>query len=75
MRTETAGINELFLHGCILRNTQWMVGLVVYTGQDKKIMMNRGAAPSKRIRIDRETGFNVIGEWTLALTTLADVWL
>lgn len=62
-RTETVGINELLLRGCILRNTQWVVGLVVYTGQDTKIMLNGGATPSKRSRIERETNFNVIGEW------------
>lgn len=35
-------INELLLRGCALRNTTWVIGLVVYTGDDTKIMLNQG---------------------------------
>ncbi|KAH8809491.1 phospholipid-transporting ATPase 1 [Flagelloscypha sp. PMI_526] len=58
--TETVGINELLLRGCSLRNTGWVIGLVVFTGGDTKIMMNGGLTPSKRSRIEKETNFNVI---------------
>lgn len=53
-------INELLLRGCALRNTNWVIGLVVFTGSDTKIMLNGGDTPSKRSKIERETNFNVI---------------
>ncbi|KAJ7100830.1 hypothetical protein B0H15DRAFT_462680 [Mycena belliarum] len=58
-RAEPVSINELLLRGCALRNTTWVVGLVVFTGPDTKIMLNGGDTPSKRSKIERETNFNV----------------
>ncbi|KAJ7176874.1 phospholipid-transporting ATPase 1 [Mycena filopes] len=58
-RAEPASINELLLRGCALRNTAWVVGLVVFTGSDTKIMLNGGETPSKRSKIESETNFNV----------------
>ncbi|KAI8924346.1 hypothetical protein BC831DRAFT_466093 [Entophlyctis helioformis] len=46
--------NGVVLRGCVLRNTQWMIGIAVYTGPDSKIMLNSGATPSKRSRVDRQ---------------------
>lgn len=31
---------QLLLRGAFLRNTEWVVGFVIYTGQDTKIMRN-----------------------------------
>lgn len=31
---------NLLLRGSQLRNTEWVVGLVVYTGMETKVMMN-----------------------------------
>ncbi|KAF7541767.1 hypothetical protein G7Z17_g11869 [Cylindrodendrum hubeiense] len=58
--TEPIGIDNLLLRGCHLRNTEWALGVVVFTGNDTKIMMNAGITPSKRPRIAREMNFNVI---------------
>ncbi|KAJ7444617.1 phospholipid-transporting ATPase 1 [Mycena galericulata] len=58
-RAEPVSINELLLRGCALRNTAWVVGLVVFTGEDTKIVLNGGETPSKRSKIERETNFNV----------------
>lgn len=58
--TEPVTIDNLLLRGCHLRNTEWVLGVVVYTGHDTKIMMNAGVTPSKRARIAREMNFNVI---------------
>ncbi|KAI8854148.1 hypothetical protein BC829DRAFT_218733 [Chytridium lagenaria] len=48
------GPNGVLLRGCVLRNTGWVIGIVVYTGADSKIMLNSGNTPSKRSRIDRQ---------------------
>ena len=33
-------INNFLLKGANLKNTEWVVGLVMYTGKDTKIMLN-----------------------------------
>jgi magnesium-transporting ATPase (P-type) len=42
------------LRGCILRNAKFVVGLVVYVGNDTKMMMNTGKIRFKRTRVDME---------------------
>ena len=59
-KQESVSINELLLRGCTIRNTTWIIGLVVFTGADSKIMLNGGDTPSKRSKIEKETNFNVI---------------
>ena len=59
-KVEPITINELLLRGCALRNTKWVIGLVIYTGADTKIMLNQGETPSKRSKIEKETNFNVM---------------
>lgn len=57
---EPVTINELLLRGCAVRNTTWIIGLVVFTGADTKIMLNGGETPSKHSKIERETNYNVV---------------
>lgn len=59
-KQEPVSINELLLRGCAIRNTAWIIGLVVFTGADTKIMLNGGDTPSKQSKIEKETNFNVI---------------
>ncbi|KAG1731761.1 hypothetical protein EDB19DRAFT_1736425 [Suillus lakei] len=59
-RREGVTINELLLRGCTVRNTAWIIGLVVFTGPDTKIYLNGGQTPSKQSKIAKETNFNVI---------------
>lgn len=66
-KEEFVTINELLLRGCSLRNTDWVIGLVAYTGADSKIMLNGGATPSKRSKIEKETNFNVIVNFVILM--------
>lgn len=59
-RFEPVTINNFLLRGCTVRNTNWIIGLVVFTGADTKIMLNGGDTPSKRSKIEKETNFNVV---------------
>ena len=65
--TEPLTIDNLLLRGCTLRNTEWVLGVVVFTGHDTKIMMNAGITPSKRARIARELNFSVICNFVFLL--------
>lgn len=58
--SEPVTIDNLLLRGCNLRNTDWALGIVLFTGHDTKIMMNAGITPSKRARIAREMNYTVI---------------
>ncbi|KAH0846223.1 hypothetical protein AYO21_11708 [Fonsecaea monophora] len=57
---EPITINNMLLRGCSLKNTEWILGVVVFTGGETKIMLNSGITPSKRARIARELNWNVI---------------
>ncbi|KAL5628019.1 hypothetical protein BROUX41_002767 [Berkeleyomyces rouxiae] len=67
LMTESITIDNMLLRGCTLRNTEWIMGVVVYTGHDTKIMMNAGITPSKRPRIARELNFNVACNFLILL--------
>ncbi|KAN0076165.1 SEN1 N terminal domain containing protein [Elaphomyces granulatus] len=57
---EAISINNVLLRGCSLQNTEWVLGVVVYTGAETKIMLNSGSTPSKRPKLARELNRNVI---------------
>jgi phospholipid-translocating ATPase len=57
---EPITINNLLLRGCSVKNTEWVLGVVVFTGQETKIMLNSGFTPRKRSRISRELNKNVL---------------
>lgn len=67
LKSEPVTINNLLLRGCTVRNTNWIIGCVVFTGADTKIMLNGGDTPSKRSKIEKETNFNVIMNFLILL--------
>ncbi|CAK7343542.1 unnamed protein product [Dovyalis caffra] len=44
--------SNIVLRGCQLKNTGWIIGVVVYAGQETKAMLNSAASPSKRSRLE-----------------------
>ncbi|ORX81203.1 phospholipid-translocating P-type ATPase [Anaeromyces robustus] len=46
-------ITNLLLRGSVIRNTEWVIGAVIYTGEDTKVRLNSGTTPSKRSRIEK----------------------
>lgn len=45
--TVGVSINELLLRGCTLKNSGFVMGLVVYTGHETRIQMNSSDPPHK----------------------------
>ncbi|XP_044762025.1 probable phospholipid-transporting ATPase IM isoform X2 [Coccinella septempunctata] len=53
--------DKIILRGCVLRNTNWCYGVVVFAGKDTKLMQNSGKTKFKRTSIDRLLNFLIIG--------------
>uniref|UniRef100_A0A8C4GME5 Phospholipid-transporting ATPase n=1 Tax=Dicentrarchus labrax TaxID=13489 RepID=A0A8C4GME5_DICLA len=54
------GPDQVLLRGAQLRNTQWVAGIVVYTGHDSKLMQNSTKAPLKRSNVERVTNMQIL---------------
>ncbi|KAJ4849836.1 Phospholipid-transporting ATPase 3 [Turnera subulata] len=46
--------NSTVFQGCSLRNTEYIVGAVIFTGHETKVMMNSMNVPSKRSTLERK---------------------
>ncbi|XP_069865527.1 phospholipid-transporting ATPase FetA-like [Dipodomys merriami] len=57
--------DKLLLRGCVIKNTDWCFGLVIYTGPDTKLMQNSGKSTFKRTHIDHL--LNVLVIWIFLL--------
>ncbi|XP_059148983.1 phospholipid-transporting ATPase ID-like isoform X1 [Physella acuta] len=60
-KTYSLDNEKILLRGCVLRNTQWCYGIVVFAGRDTKLMMNSGKSTFKRTNIDRLMNILIIG--------------
>jgi phospholipid-transporting ATPase len=63
------GPNNLLLRGSNLRNTEWVLGCLVYAGHDTKVMQNAMAPPSKRTNIERRLD-RIVSMMLLVLFTM-----
>ncbi|KAJ2760709.1 aminophospholipid translocase, partial [Coemansia nantahalensis] len=51
---------QVLLRGAILRNTDWIYAVVVFTGHETKLMRNASATPIKRTNVERTTNRQII---------------
>ena len=51
---------NIILRGCVLRNTDWIVGCILNTGHDTKIMMSATKTPSKSSNIEVMSSLEVL---------------
>ncbi|KAI3794530.1 hypothetical protein L1987_37162 [Smallanthus sonchifolius] len=54
------GPSNIVLRGCVLKNTSWAVGVVVYTGMETKVMLNNSGAQSKRSHLEARMNKEII---------------
>jgi len=52
--TRAIASENMALQGSQLRNTPWVLGIVVYTGKDTKMSMNSKPTPTKQSTLDRQ---------------------
>lgn len=67
MSTANGGVKELplspdqlLLRGAQLRNTQWIYGLVIFTGHETKLMRNATATPIKTTAVEKMVNIQII---------------
>ncbi|XP_075707776.1 phospholipid-transporting ATPase IB isoform X2 [Rhinoderma darwinii] len=54
------GPDQILLRGAQIRNTQWVLGIVVFTGHDTKLMQNSTKAPLKRSNVEKVTNIQIL---------------
>ena len=54
------GADQLLLRGSSLRNTEWIIGIAVYTGHDSKVMMNQSSSPNKLSKIEKASQYYIV---------------
>lgn len=75
------GPSNIILRGCVIKNTDWAVGVAVYAGRETKAMLNNSGAPSKRSRLETHMNKEIIllSIFLVALCTIvslfAGIWL
>lgn len=69
-------MNEVLLRGCVLKNTNFVVGLVVYTGQETRIQMNASGPPLKVGSFDHflNLQIGIIIAMQVLMCVLSAVW-
>ncbi|KAI7826157.1 hypothetical protein BC939DRAFT_395524 [Gamsiella multidivaricata] len=51
---------QVLLRGAQLRNTNWIYGVVIFTGHESKLMRNASATPIKRTSVEKMTNVQII---------------
>ncbi|KAF9351663.1 hypothetical protein BGX26_010376 [Mortierella sp. AD094] len=51
---------QILLRGAVLRNTNWVYGVVIFTGHESKLMRNASATPIKRTSVEKMTNVQII---------------
>jgi phospholipid-transporting ATPase len=51
------------LRGCVLKNTKYAIGLVLYTGHESKIMLNSNKPRLKRSQVETQLNREIVNVW------------
>ncbi|KAF9183871.1 hypothetical protein BGZ51_003705 [Haplosporangium sp. Z 767] len=58
---------QVLLRGAQLRNTNWIYGVVIFTGHESKLMRNASATPIKRTSVEKMTNIQIIFLFSILL--------
>jgi len=50
-------VKQLLLKGSNLKNTEWILGLVVFTGKDTRLMMNSQKSRTKQSKVEKKLNY------------------
>ncbi|XP_042541439.1 phospholipid-transporting ATPase IB-like [Dipodomys spectabilis] len=54
------GPDQVLLRGTQLRNTQWITGVIIYTGSETKLMQNAVKSPLKKSQVEKVTNLQIL---------------
>ncbi|KAL6061509.1 Phospholipid-transporting ATPase [Balamuthia mandrillaris] len=60
-------LDQTLWRGCTLRNTEWALGVAIFTGMESKIMKNARKPPSKRSSLERQMNACLLQVFLFAL--------
>ena len=63
--------DNILLRGAVLRNTEWAIGLAVFTGTDTKLVRNSFETPSKFSQLDKLMNQTVVYIVIIMITCIA----
>ena len=52
--------NEFLLKGSVLRNTSWIIGIVIYTGMNNKIILNSKKPRLKMSKVEKKLNYYLV---------------
>ena len=58
---ESVGLDQFMYRSAVLRNTDWVWGLVAFAGVDTKMFRNLAQKPPKTSNLDRKLNFLILG--------------
>ena len=64
-------INQLLLKGSIIKNTGWVIAIVIYTGSNNKIIFNSKKPPNKLSIIEKRLNKYLLGIFGFLMTLCA----
>jgi phospholipid-translocating ATPase len=70
IRPQPIDLQTVLLRGSVIRNTDWVIGVVLFTGLDTKIVMNSSGAPSKRSKVEKGMNPQVFVTFTQQLPSI-----
>ena len=77
-KTYSFGPKQFLLRGGFLKNTKWIIGVIVYTGNDTKLMRNAEPSKIKISAVEKKTNLFIIGilffQFLLILTIAINNW-
>ncbi|MBZ3872187.1 Phospholipid-transporting ATPase IB [Sciurus carolinensis] len=56
----SVGPDQMLLRGTQLKNTLWIIGIVIYTGFETKLMQNAVKSPLKRSKVEKVTNLQIL---------------
>ncbi|KAL6054974.1 Phospholipid-transporting ATPase [Balamuthia mandrillaris] len=61
-------LEQTLWRGCVLRNTKWVLAVVVYAGMDSKIMKNARPPPYKRSSLEKDMNRTILTVFAFILS-------